>query len=208
MGDATSPSPMTTAAAATAAITFRKAVPADAAAVQSLVKSAYRGESSRSGWTTEADLVADERISVAAVAAKIQGPGIVVVAHAHAHADGGDKNSGTLVGCCETEARANGIGHFGLFAVEPKLQAGGLGKKILARAEAMAREELGVRTMEMFVIWTRAELIAWYQRRGYVKTERTAPFPYADLYNGTALRDDLYFVVLEKNLVDGINGRE
>lgn len=142
--------------------------------------------------------MADERIDVAGVAAKIQGPGIIVVAHAQA--DDGNSNGNALVGCCEIEAKANGIGYFGLFAVDPKRQAGGLGKQILARAEVMAREELGVRIMEMTVIWTRTELIAWYLRRGYVKTERTAPFPYAHLYNGKALRDDLYFVVLEKKL--------
>ncbi|KAG5978495.1 hypothetical protein E4U55_006156 [Claviceps digitariae] len=194
MGDAPIPSPMTT------TITCRKAVPADAAAVQRLVKSAYRGESSRAGWTTEADLVADERIDVAGVTAKIQGPGLLVVAHAQSQADDGDEDSSVLVGCCEIEAKADGIGYFGLFAVDPKRQAGGLGKKILGHAEVMAREELGVRTMEMSVIWTRTELIAWYLRRGYVKTDRTLPFPYEHLYNGKALRDDLYFVVLEKNL--------
>ncbi|KAG6009317.1 hypothetical protein E4U43_000016 [Claviceps pusilla] len=205
MGDFPGPITTTTAAAAAAAattttITCRKAVPADAAAVQRLVKSAFRGESSRAGWTTEADLVADERIDVAGVAAKIQGPGIIVVAHALAHAQADDGSGNALVGCCEIEAKANGIGYFGLFAVDPKRQAGGLGKQILARAEVMAREELGVRIMEMTVIWTRTELIAWYLRRGYVKTGRTAPFPYAHLYNGKALRDDLYFVVLEKKL--------
>ncbi|KAG5914544.1 hypothetical protein E4U61_005593 [Claviceps capensis] len=173
----------------------RKAIPADAATVQKLVKSAYRGESSRTGWTTEADLVADERIDEAGVVAKIKGPGLVLVAHEHTSDD-----DPTLVGCCEIEAREDGIGYFGLFAVDPKRQAGGLGKKILAQAEIMAREELGVRTMEMSVIWTRKELIAWYVRRGYVITERTAPFPYAHLYNGKALRDDLHFVVLEKKL--------
>ncbi|KAG5997460.1 hypothetical protein E4U52_004148 [Claviceps spartinae] len=177
----------------------RKAIPSDAAAVQKLVKSAYRGESSRTGWTTEADLVADERIDEAGVVAKIKGPGLVLVAHEHDHTHTSDDDP-ALVGCCEIEAREDGIGYFGLFAVDPKRQAGGLGKKILAQAESMAREELGVRTMEMFVIWTRKELIAWYVRRGYVLTERTALFPYAHLYNGKALRDDLYFVVLEKKL--------
>ncbi|KAG5949439.1 hypothetical protein E4U53_005879 [Claviceps sorghi] len=207
MGDAACPMTTTN-------ITCRRAVPADAAAVQRLVKSAYRGEASRAGWTTEADLVADDRIDVAGVAAKIRGPGFVLVAHAqayphahaHAGADDGDGNGDetapvpALVGCCEVEVQADGVGYFGLFAVDPRRQGGGLGKKMLARAEDMAREELGVRTMEMCVIWTRAELIAWYVRRGYVKTERTAPFPYARLYNGKALRDDLYFVVLEKKL--------
>jgi len=173
-------------------LTFRMASAADARDVQVLVKSAYRGESSRAGWTTEADLVADERIDEAGVLAKInQKNGRVLVAH---------DEDGALAGCCEIESKEGGMGYFGLFAVDPTRQAGGLGKQILAAAEAMARDELGVRVLEMTVIWTRKELIDWYIRRGYTKTERTSPFPYAQLVNGKALRDDLYFVVLEKSL--------
>ncbi|KAG5921547.1 hypothetical protein E4U42_005804 [Claviceps africana] len=195
MGDAC---PTTT----TTDVTCRRAVPADAAAVQRLVKSAYRGESSRAGWTTEADLVADDRIDVAGVLAKMRGPGFVLVAHTHASDSDGDETAPVLVGCCEVQVQApdGHVGYFGLFAVDPRRQGGGLGRTMLARAEHMAREELGVRTMEMSVIWTRGELIAWYVRRGYVETGRTAPFPYRQLINGKALRDDLYFVVLEKTL--------
>ncbi|KAK2616212.1 hypothetical protein QQS21_000844 [Conoideocrella luteorostrata] len=177
--------------AATTTLTYRKATPADARDVQSLVKSAYRGESSRAGWTTEADLVADDRIDEAGVAAKINGKGLVLVAH---------DNSGALAACCEIEQKANGVGYFGLLAVDPQRQAGGLGKKILAQAEKTARDELGIRWLEMTVIWPRKELIEWYVRRGYTKTERTAPFPYSHLVNGKALRNDLYFVILEKEL--------
>ncbi|GAB0136667.1 hypothetical protein EsDP_00004961 [Epichloe bromicola] len=172
-------------------LTYRRAVPADAKAVQALVKSAYRGVSSRAGWTTEADLVEDDRIDEAGVAAKIKGPGIVLVAH---------DASGALAGCCEMQGKPGGVGYFGLFAVDPARQAGGFGRGILAEAERAARDELGARTVEMSVIWTRRELIEWYVRRGYAVTERTAPFPYGHLVNGRATRDDLYFVVLEKKL--------
>ncbi|KZZ88184.1 Acyl-CoA N-acyltransferase [Moelleriella libera RCEF 2490] len=175
-----------------AALTFRKATAADARSVQRLVKSAYRGESSRAGWTTEADLVADERIDEAGVASKISQPNaLILVAH---------DEHGSLVGCCEVEAKSGNIGYFGMFAVDPMRQAGGLGKMILSAAEQMARDELDVRIMEMFVIWRRRELIEWYIRRGYRVTGRTSPFPYAHLINGKALRDDLHFLVLEKDL--------
>ncbi|QUC20564.1 uncharacterized protein UV8b_04805 [Ustilaginoidea virens] len=173
-------------------LTFRKATVSDARDVQALVKTAYRGSSS-GGWTTEADLVRDDRIDEAGVVDKINRPnGVVLLAH-----DG----LGALAGCCEIETRADGVGYFGLFAVDPLRQAGGLGSRILARAEAMAREEMGVRTMEMSVIWLRDELIEWYVRRGYGLTDRTAPFPYGSLVNGRALRDDLYFVILQKDLL-------
>lgn len=180
-------------------LTYRRAVAADARAVQALVKSAYRGASSRAGWTTEADLVEDERIDEAGVAAKIQGgqgpgSGAVLVAH---------DARGALAGCCEIQGGRPGDGdvaHFGLFAVDPARQAGGIGRRILAEAERTARDELGARAVDMCVIWTRRELIEWYVRRGYAVTGRTAPFPYGQLVNGRATRDDLYFVVLDKKL--------
>ncbi|OAA44151.1 Acyl-CoA N-acyltransferase [Metarhizium rileyi] len=173
-------------------LTFRDATDVDARDVQALVKSAYRGKSSREGWTTEADLVADDRIDEAGVLEKINNKtGLILVAH---------DDHGALAGCCEIEGKAGGVGYFGLFAVDPTRQAGGFGRRILAEAEAVARDRLGVRLMEMLVIWTRKELIDWYIRRGYTKTDQKRPFPYAHLVNGKALRDDLYFVVLEKQL--------
>ncbi|POR32202.1 Uncharacterized protein TPAR_07583 [Tolypocladium paradoxum] len=92
------------------------------------------------------------------------------------------------------------LAYFGLFAVDPTRHAGGIGRSILARAKAHARGTWGVRRLEMWVIWTREELISWYVRRGYTRTERTMPFPYAHLVNGRALRDDLHFAVLDKVL--------
>ncbi len=52
----------------------------------------------------------------------------------------------------------------------------------------------------MTVVNVREVLIAWYLRRGYHKTGETNPFPYGDDRFGKPLRDDLNFVVLEKNL--------
>lgn len=174
------------------ALDFRPATAADADAVLALVRTAYRGDASRAGWTTEADLVADERIDAAGILAKIgHAAGLILVAH---DADG------RLAGCCEIAKRDDDVAYFGLFAVDPARQAGGLGRTILARAEEHARGVWTVRRMEMWVIWTREELISWYMRRGYTLTDRTLPFPYGELVNGKALRDDLYFKVLEKAL--------
>lgn len=173
-------------------LNYRKATPSDVSPVRALVLSAYRGETSRSGWTTEADLLSDERIDEAGVLAKITAPdGAVLLAHDEA---------GLLVSCCELLRRDENVAYFGMFAVDPKRQAGGIGRQVLARAEEYARDNWGIGKIEMSVIWTREELIEWYVRRGYVRTERTAPFPYEGLVNGKALRDDLYFVILEKSL--------
>lgn len=175
-------------------LTFRIATTGeeDLNSISKLVNSAYRGESSRAGWTTEADLVGDTRINPAGVAEKINTPGgVIVLAH---------DDQGRLASCCEL-LKQDDYAYFGLFAVDPQRQSGGIGKSVMNEAERYAKEEMGVKTMEMTVIWTREELIAWYERRGYVRTDEKKPFPYGQLENGTPLRDDLYFRVLKKQLV-------
>jgi len=171
---------------------FRQATPADASALITLVRSAYRGDESRTGWTTEADLVADDRIDIPGMLKKITDPqGAVLLAY--------DIEGDALVACCEIR-RDSTIGYFGMFAVNPLRQSGGIGRQVLDRAEAWARDEWGCTELEMIVIWTRQELIQWYMRRGYARTGEKRPFPYAELINGQALRDDLYFDVLSKRL--------
>ncbi|KAJ7099452.1 acyl-CoA N-acyltransferase [Mycena belliarum] len=167
--------------------TVRVAEAADAPTLVSLVRRAYRGEG---GWTTEAALLNDERIDEAQMLKKIEDPETTV----HVAIDGG-----RIVGCCELVRLENDKVHFGTFAVEPELQAAGVGRYILAQAETAAAK-MGVTCVEMAVIAQRLELIAWYQRRGYAPTGETRPFPFHALINGGALRDDLHFVVLQKSL--------
>lgn len=173
-------------------LTFRVANANDVPAILTLVRSAYRGDASRTGWTTEADLVADERIDASGVLSKINDPqGVILLAHDAA---------GSLASCCEVLKRDSSLAYFGLFAVDPVRQAGGIGRQVLAEAERYAREVFEVGRLEMSVIWMREELISWYVRRGYVKTEETRAFPYEHLVNGKALRDDLHFSILVKDL--------
>lgn len=191
-------------------LNFRPATPLDIPPLLSLIVSAYRGPSSRAGWTTEADLLADERISPEALHAKITDPnGLVLLAFTSAPSSTGTStpesesdaaSASGLIACCEIVKKDDERAYFGLFAVSPKLQAGGIGRQVLQRAEDYAKKEWGTKIMTMCVIWTREELIAWYIRRGYARTGEKSPFPYAELYNGKALRDDLYFDHLEKQL--------
>ena len=169
----------------------RTATPDDAPAIVSLVESAYRGESSRAGWTTEADLLGGQRTDLAEVTAVLASPACQMLLAVD--------DDGTLVGCCEVERRADSA-YFGMFAVSPPMQGRGIGDMLLARAEELAREEWAAPRMEMLVISVRTELIRWYERRGYQLTGRTEPFPYGDERFGVPLRDDLEFVVLEKDL--------
>jgi ribosomal protein S18 acetylase RimI-like enzyme len=177
-------------------LTFRSASVDDVDAVVALVESAYRGESSKAGWTTEAHLLEGQRTDTEAVSS--------VVAAPEAHLTlAVDAATGELLGCCQLERREGGVAYFGTFAVRPGLQGRGVGKQLLAEAERRAREEWGAHTMEMTVIAQREDLIAWYARRGYRSTGETRPFPYGNERFGRPLRADLEFLVLAKELAAG-----
>ena len=89
--------------------------------------------------------------------------------------------------------------YLGLFTVDPALQKQHLGRALLSAAEDFAKAH-GARLMRMGVLNVREALIAWYERRGYCRTGETEPYPYGDNRFGTPLRDDLEFVILEKQL--------
>jgi GNAT superfamily N-acetyltransferase len=167
---------------------FRAAEAADIAAIVALVESAYRGESGLRGWTTESHLLDGRRTDAADVGALIGRPDSRLLL---AECDGRLKAS------CHVE-RQGESGYFGMFAVDPGEQGGGLGKRVLAEAERIAREEWHCRAMRMTVIVQREELIAWYGRRGYWRTGEYQPFPYGDERFGIPRRDDLRFEVLLK----------
>lgn len=172
---------------------FRRATPADVPALVALVESAYRGEASRAGWTTEADLLDGRRTNPEAVTEALSHPdGLVLLA----------ERDGEPVACCQLERRG-GLAYFGMFSVRPGLQGGGIGRAVLAEAERLAAEEWGVGTMEMTVIEQRADLIAWYERRGFRRTGEFSPFPYGDERFGIPLRPDLRFARLVKELKAG-----
>ncbi len=169
---------------------FRNATPADIDAIVALVTSAYRGDASRAGWTTEADLLDGNRIDPEVLRTDLQRPRSRVLL---AEADGG-------LQACAHVADEDGAGYFGMFAVRPGLQGGGLGKQLLAECERIARDEWQLPVMRMTVIDVRDELIAYYERRGYRRTGEFKPFPYGDTRFGQPKRDDLRFEVLEKPL--------
>ncbi|MEV6327609.1 GNAT family N-acetyltransferase [Streptomyces sp. NPDC051909] len=175
----------------TAPVTYRDAVLDDVTALVPLVESAYRGDSSRAGWTTEADILQGQRTDAEGVAAVITTAGsrLMVV-----------ERDGAIVACCQLEHRGEAA-YFGMFAVRPELQGAGLGRRIITEAERRVRELWDVREMHMTVISVREELIAWYERRGYRRTGRMTPFPYGDERFGVPQRDDLEFELLVKPLV-------
>ena len=170
--------------------TFRNATPDDVPALVALVTSAYRGDASRAGWTTEADLLDGNRIDPDVLLADLQRPRSCVVLA---------ERDGTLLACAHV-AEEDGAGYFGMFAVAPALQGSGIGKQLLAECERIARDDWRLPAMRMTVIDLRDELIAFYERRGYRRTGVFKPFPYGDARFGQPQRNDLRFEVLEKPL--------
>lgn len=175
---------------------FRPATLADIDAIVALVTSAYRGEASRAGWTTEADLLDGPRIDPDVLRDDIERPGSIVVLAFAADAAGDD----ALLGCAHVAIEEGGTGYFGMFSVRPLRQGAGTGRAVLEEFERIARDVWKLSTMRMQVIVQRTELIAWYERRGYRRTGVFQPFPYGDLRFGIPRRDDLRFELLEKSL--------
>lgn len=173
--------------------TFRAATEADVPALVALVTSAYRGEASRAGWTTEADFLDGNRIDPEVLRADLALPRsrVLVVEDA------------TGLAACAHVAEDDGVGYFGMFAVRPALQGSGMGKALLAEAERVVRDEWRLPAMCMTVIDIRDALISFYERRGYRRTGILKPFPYGDERFGIPLRGDLRFEVLEKRLDGG-----
>ncbi|GGK11502.1 GNAT family N-acetyltransferase [Luteimonas terricola] len=169
---------------------FRPANEADIDAIVALVTRAYRGDASRQGWTTEAELLDGQRIDPALLRIDITRPRNRVLL-----AFRGD----ALVACAHV-ADAGGEGYFGMFAVEPTLQGAGIGRAVVAECERIACDDWQLPLMRMTVIDLREELISWYERLGYRRTGEYRPFPYGDARFGAPRRDDLRFEVLEKAL--------
>ncbi|TRX91469.1 hypothetical protein FHL15_007693 [Xylaria flabelliformis] len=174
-------------------LNFRLATVADAVPLERLINTAFRNDK-----TTQVFLSADHTgvdvTTVPNLIAKINQPDCAVVAVT-------DSSTGSIVAHGSVRKVDDTCAWFGMLAVDVNRQKQGLGAQVLAWAEQYARSEWGSVRMEFDVVNTRADLIAWYNRRGYQPTGKTTPFPYE--YHGNwegVLRDDLCFIVLAKNL--------
>ena len=154
-----------------------------------LVNSAYRGDSSRAGWTTEADLLDGIRTDEPSLLAMIEKPHATVLVYR--------KEERTITGCVYLEQMGTLI-YLGMLTVSPLLQSKGIGKQLLRAAEDFTHSK-GCTAIQMTVISVRKELIAWYERHGYAKTGETQPFPTEERFG--IPRQRLEFVVMRKDIL-------
>ena len=171
--------------------TIRDATTADIPALHALIESAYRGEASRAGWTTEADLLDGQRTDPDDLADILADPKQALLTA---------WRGGQLVGCVRIADRGDATGEFGMLSVSPTMQGGGLGRRLVEAANTTLADRFGARRVRISVFPQRETLIAWYERLGYRPTGDTLQFPYGDPRFGLPRRDDLYFVVMERQL--------
>lgn len=172
------------------ALRFRHGTREDVPALVSLINSVYRGDTSRLGWTTEADLLDGQRTDAQEVSDLMAAPDSLFVI--------GEDADGSLLGALHL-ARDGESAWLGMFSIRPGRQGEGLGKVFLDAAETEVRQRWRSRSLRMSVISLRDELIAYYERRGYRRTGETRPFP-TDPRFGIPKVDRLEFAVLEKRL--------
>jgi uncharacterized protein (TIGR00290 family) len=172
-------------------LAWRPATTADVPDVVTLVQAAYRGPG---GWTNEIGIVGGERIGPAPARVAIEDPAAVtVLVH--------DPDSRRLIGCCHVSAGTAQTAHLGLFAVDPRRQAGGLGRRLVDLLRGLAVDRFGAHTLEISVVSGQEALIAWYQRRGFTPTGERRPF--GDDPHDRPLLPGLHFIVMQAMLRRG-----
>ncbi|MES2338540.1 MAG: GNAT family N-acetyltransferase [Pseudomonadota bacterium] len=152
--------------------------------LHAVIERAYRGDSARGGWTHEADLLQGPRTSMDILEAIVADPAQRLLSAWHGR---------KAIGCVAISDRGDGLAYLGQLCVEPVLQGAGIGRLLIAAAERTARATFGADRIEMTVIDSRHELIAYYRRRGYRVTGETRDFP-------LAVDPPLFMTVLERPL--------
>ena len=172
---------------------IRKAELTDAEAVTKLVNRAYRPEAGSEGWTNESALVSGDRIDQGKVTTAIQSGTVLV-----------GSNERGLVGCVQVEV-TDRVAHIGMLAVDPSLQTSGIGKLLLAHAEELAVQKFNAQVGVLVVIAARTELVDFYLRRGYSRTEEWSQYP-TDAGVGTPEKEAMLLTTLRKCFNNRLHG--
>ncbi len=169
------------------------AVEDDYEQIVDLANLAFRGTGVGASWNSEADFIAGQRLDESLLREDLATkPDAQLLTYR-------EDPAGALLGTVWLEPKEDGVWYLGLLTIRPDLQKKQMGRTLLAAAEGFAKER-GAHRIRMSVVNVRKPLIAWYERRGYILTGETQPFPYGDERFGRPLRDDLHFVLLERNI--------
>jgi ribosomal protein S18 acetylase RimI-like enzyme len=171
----------------------RLALVSDIPVLCALVNAAYRGETSRAGWTTEADLLTGVRTSERTIQALMAREDACILI--------GEEAGGVMAAsiCLERHPGLADTVQFGMIAVTPLLQNRGYGKTMILAAEKLAMSQWGAQSAQMMVISLREELIAFYQRLDYQPTGEILPFPHQpDMWQAQV--DNMQLITLRKAL--------
>jgi N-acetylglutamate synthase-like GNAT family acetyltransferase len=163
----------------------------DAAELVALVNSAYRGETSQQGWTTESHLLDGIRIDEPTMREYLRAQDTIILKNVN--------DEGRIIACVYLQKFSNKKLYLGMLTVSPKLQAGGIGRQLLQESEIRAKE-LGCKAIFMTVISTRLELIEWYKRRGYADSGKREPFHDTKRFGIPKGEEPIQLMVLEKDV--------
>jgi ribosomal protein S18 acetylase RimI-like enzyme len=161
--------------------------------IVALANLAFRGAGADAGWNSETGFIDGPRLTESLLRCDLAAKPDAVLLTLRDDADG------PLLGTVLVEPKERYVWHLGLLTVRPDQQNRHVGRTLLTAAENFARQ-FGAQRIRMTVVNVRETLIAWYERRGYRLTGEVEPFPYDDQRFGQPLRDDLSFVVLEKEI--------
>ena len=175
-----------------AAMPIIQAIPSDTTELVALVNSAYRGESSQAGWTTESHLLDGIRIDEPTMRDYLKARDTYILKYLN--------DEDVIIACVYLQKFSNNRLYLGMLTVSPKLQAGGIGRQLLHEAEAWAKK-LDCKTVFMTVITTRAELIDWYKRRGYIDTGKREPFHHGGRFGIPKTEVPIQLMILEKQVL-------
>jgi ribosomal protein S18 acetylase RimI-like enzyme len=159
----------------------------DIPALVALMDHAYRGEESKQGWSSEADLFeGNKRTDEATVAGLMENPENIFLKCC--------TEAGVMEGCVCLQKKGTRI-YLGMLTVSPAAQGKGIGKLLLEAAGKHAVEQ-NCKSIYMSVITIRTELIAWYERHGYKKTGERIPFPVEERFGVPKKKLEMF--ILEK----------
>ena len=203
-------SPVRAMAAVDVSVRVRRARSSDSARLFELVNGSYRGNGN---WTHEQGLVSGPRLTLAeahgccALAEQEDAHSVVLVAETLL--DGADY----VVGCVEvttTDAAASLAapgdpprdGYLGLLSVDARYGSLGIGRTLFAAGEALAFSHFRACAVVLFVLSVRADILAWYTRRGYVATglSTDARSLIEGISSDAKLLVDAEFIILRRRL--------